>query len=43
MLSTIKRHQDRFAGGVILAFGLAAALIASTYEVGSLARMGPGL
>lgn len=42
MLSIIKRHQDRFAGGVIAAIGLAALSIACTYKVGTLRAMGPG-
>ena len=42
MLATIKRHQDRFAGGVIAAIGVAALLIARTYQVGTLRSMGPG-
>ena len=42
MLSTIKRHQDRFAGGVLVAIGAAAMLIARTYPIGTLRQMGPG-
>ena len=42
MLSTIKRHQDRFAGGTIAAIGLAALLIARTYPIGTLRTLGPG-
>ena len=42
MLSTIKRHQDRFAGGVIITIGLAALAITRTYQIGTLRAMGPG-
>ena len=42
MLSMIKRHQDRFAGGVIATIGLAALSITRTYQIGDLRAMGPG-
>ncbi len=42
MLRTIKRHQDQFAGGVIVTIGVAALLIARSYQMGTLRAMGPG-
>jgi Tripartite tricarboxylate transporter TctB family len=41
----VKLHEarkDLLAGGTFVAFGLAFAITASTYEVGSALRMGPG-
>jgi hypothetical protein len=35
-------RKDLLAGGIFAAFGLAFAITASTYEVGSPLRMGPG-
>jgi Tripartite tricarboxylate transporter TctB family len=35
-------RKDLLAGGTFVAFGLAFAITASTYEVGSALRMGPG-
>jgi Tripartite tricarboxylate transporter TctB family len=35
-------RKDLLAGGIFVAFGLAFAITASTYEVGSALRMGPG-
>lgn len=42
MLPLIKRHQDRFAGGAVVAIGVAALLIARGYPAGTLRTMGPG-
>jgi len=35
-------RKDLLAGGVFVGFGLAFAVTATTYEIGSLLRMGPG-
>lgn len=42
MLGAIKRHQDRFAGGLITALGLLTAAVAGSYPQGTLRAMGPG-
>lgn len=42
MLGSIKRHQDRYAGGLIGLAGLLVVGVASTYPVGTLRAMGPG-
>ncbi len=42
MLGSIKRHQDRYAGGLIGLVGLLVAGVAATYSVGTLRAMGPG-
>lgn len=42
MLRTIKRHQNQFAGGAIVTIGVAALLIARSYQIGTLRTMGPG-
>lgn len=42
MLKTIERQRDYYAGGVMILVGVFAAYVATTYELGSLADMGPG-
>ena len=42
LLRSIKRHQDRYAGGLIMLLGLCTAGVSSTYPLGTLRAMGPG-
>jgi putative Ca2+/H+ antiporter (TMEM165/GDT1 family) len=40
--SSLKHKRDYYAGGLIILFGLVAALQGPSYTIGTLVRMGPG-
>ncbi len=42
MLRAIDRQRDFYAGGVMILVGAVAGYVATTYDLGSLADMGPG-
>lgn len=42
MLKAIDRQRDFYAGGLMILVGVFAAYVATTYDIGSLADMGPG-
>lgn len=43
VLGVVRRHRDRFGGGLIALLGLGTAGVAGTYPIGTLREMGAGL